>query len=134
MTDTQWSALHQATKLNNLELVMHLVKRGASVNNGKEWGFTAVTICAQEGFTEICEYLIYHGAEMDMKIGDDDWQPIHFAASEGHTETLMLLVEKGVDMNTPTNKADTPLDIALEFEHEECSEMLETLGAKTVNY
>ena len=85
-----------------------------------EHGETACHIAAANGYLEVLEFLLDHGARFD--IGDkDDWQPIHAAACWGHDKVIEVLVNHGADLEARTKDGETPYDLT---EDEEMQEML----------
>ena len=60
------------------------------------------------------------------------WTPLHEAV-RGHSEAIVkFLVDKGADVNAPTEYGETPLEIATEFngENHPIVNLLKSLGAK----
>jgi len=62
---------------------------------------------------------------VDVDEGDDSWPgmtPLHYAADEGHTEVVELLIANGADVNAKNDEGGTPLDWA-----ECCADKKETV-------
>jgi len=55
---------------------------------------------------------------------------LHAAADEGFVDCARLLVEAGAELNTQDNGGDTPLDMAVDYEHKVCGEYLRSKGAE----
>lgn len=54
---------------------------------------------------------------------------LHGAAYGGHREIAELLVEGGVDVSAATAYGETPLDVAVAYDHEEIARLLRSRGA-----
>jgi len=59
------SALHDAVRANDLELVQFLIKQGAQKDLEDQYGFTALHLAVRLHNLEITEYLISKGAEIN---------------------------------------------------------------------
>jgi len=53
------------------------------------------------------------GLEADTR----GWTPLHFAARRGYEEAAQLLMERGADVHARSHVGETPLDLAVPFEH-----------------
>ncbi|MBD3287305.1 hypothetical protein GF337_00740 [candidate division KSB1 bacterium] len=54
--------------------------------------------------------------------------PLHSAAHNGHAKLARLLIDNGADVNTKTDKGQTPLQIARERNQSETAAVLEEFG------
>ena len=59
------------------------------------------------------------------------WTPLHYAAFGGHKEIAELLIASDADMNVKDNWGRTPLDLAIQYNKPEISNLLRTHGGKT---
>ncbi|MEC7241393.1 MAG: ankyrin repeat domain-containing protein, partial [Myxococcota bacterium] len=60
-----------------------------------------------------------HGEQIDLQQGDYDLRsPMHLAAAEGHAHAVSFLLECGVDPNRPDRWGGTPLEDAVNGNHE----------------
>ncbi len=108
--------------------------------------FAALHYAAEEGRTDVIEYLVDHGADVN-DICYSGMTPLHLAAWSGHLATAEALVEHGARTDTKTEArperdavlpgspdgkpqhfravpARTPLDLAKEQKHPEVVEFL----------
>jgi ankyrin repeat protein len=95
-------------------------------------------IAAHGGHKEIVELLIAKGADVNAKqqerieiVDTGGWTPLHHAAIEGHKEVAELLIAKGADMDAKNVDGETPLDLAIEENHTETTDLLRKHGGKT---
>lgn len=63
-----------AAEAGELAEVRSLLDQGASVNAKDECGWTALQLAIGEGFSEIVELLLRHGAE-PRSVDNDGWRP-----------------------------------------------------------
>ena len=69
---------------------------------------------------------------VDVDEGDDSWPgmtPLHYAADEGHTEVVELLIANGADVNAKNENGWTPLHLAAYWGGKEIVELLIAAGA-----
>ncbi|XP_069117030.1 ankyrin repeat and SOCS box protein 3-like [Argopecten irradians] len=131
-----YTPLWEATGAESFECVTLLMRKGAVVriNYQNYTGFTPLHTAAERGFTHILDYLIKHGARLDM-FADVDITPIFLASQFGHKDCLQILLqtasEKGqMDLvNKTTHDHATPLLIASQEGHEDCIRLLLSHGA-----
>ncbi len=122
--------------------------------NWYDW--TPLHFAAQAGQTDIVEYLIANGADINAESIEGE-TPLQLAADKGHKEVAELLIEKGADfsihlaarlgdlarvkrliedgadVNTKDIGGDTPLRIAAAKGHEEVVNLLIEKGATIAN-
>jgi cytohesin len=69
---------------------------------------------------------------VDVDEGNDSWPgmtPLHYAADEGHTEVVELLIANGADVNAKNENGWTPLHLAAYWGGKEIVELLIAAGA-----
>ena len=57
------------------------------------------------------------------------WTPLLMAIKSGNSESVRILIEAKADVNSKTDKGETPLQKALEFENKEIIFILKEAGA-----
>lgn len=65
---------------------------------------------------------------------DEEWRPLHFAASKGFTEICLFLIEHGAEIDARDNSGNTPLHLAAGRGQDETVELLLSKGASTTVY
>lgn len=73
-------------------------------------GETVMHIAAANGYDQVVEYLLDHGAKISV-VDHDAWQPIHAAACWGHDKIIEILVNHGADLDALTKDGETPFDL-----------------------
>lgn len=88
----------------SFECVKLLMRKGAVVNINHQiyTGYTPLHTAAEKGFTHILDYLLKHGARLDI-CADVDMTPIFLASQFGYKDCLQILLqtarEKGKELN-----------------------------------
>ncbi|HEY3333491.1 MAG TPA: ankyrin repeat domain-containing protein [Capsulimonadaceae bacterium] len=128
-THTDTSALENAIDAHNLENVRHLVNAGANINQANGYdGSTPLIVAAHRGQTDIAEFLLNNGAEIEAT--DGGWHTaLAGAAASGHLKMVVLLINRGADVNGKHIHQDSPLHRASYSGHFEVAKFLLAKGA-----
>ncbi|XP_017786687.1 PREDICTED: ankyrin repeat domain-containing protein 27-like [Nicrophorus vespilloides] len=76
------------------------------------------------GHPHIVEFLLHKNVVDINEIDYSNSKPIHYAASFGHQNALLLLMHNGGDIDSPNDDGDSPLLLAAENGHENCVKAL----------
>lgn len=125
------TALMIIARTPNVEAAKLLVKRGADVNHVEQWrGQTALMWAAAQQQPQMLEFLIEAGADVDAQSLPNKWErqvtaeprmkilppggmtPLLYAAREGCTECVKLLIEADADLDKADPEGVTPLVMA----------------------
>ena len=110
------TALMEAAKSGDLELVKDLLRRGAVLDARSEKGKTALHYAAANGHVDVVKLLIEHRAEVDAR--DLEWHtPLMLAAIYGCNHTVQALVQAGADPAMKTKSGNTALVYAENNNH-----------------
>jgi len=85
---------------------------GFPVNAAGTGNVSLLLWAAYKGCVPMVRRLLALGAHVDVR-GYSQWTPAHYAASFGHADVLVALVEAGADVNARTASLDTPLHNAV---------------------
>ncbi|MDR2451345.1 MAG: ankyrin repeat domain-containing protein [Candidatus Accumulibacter sp.] len=90
-----------------------LMQRRARINLRNIHGETALSLAAYFGRANFARRLIDAGAEVNFF----GWPPLVYAACNGHTEIVDMLISKGAEINAKTENGSTALFFASRFGH-----------------
>ena len=123
----------------DIEIAELLITKGANVNLRHRLGQTvlhsAVNRNDHKGDVELVRLFLSHGADVNAKaygncVGWEGWTPFHVACRNGNEAIVEMLISKGADINTKTDKGYTPMSLAEENERKHIAELLREHGAK----
>ena len=93
-------------------------------------GRPAVFVAAREGWNDLLEKMLEHGADV-AAANDDGYTALHAAVANGRGETIKLLVAHHADVNVRSKEGVTPLHVAALRGEARGIEQLLALGAST---
>jgi ankyrin repeat protein len=114
-----------AVRNNNPQLVDILMNAGAKLNLRNRYGETAIMLASYKGLYNIVEKLYIKGAE----VKHDGWNPLLYAATNGHANVIQLLLDGGVPINSTSPNGTTPLMMAARGNHLDAVNVLLKNGA-----
>ncbi|KAJ1567512.1 phosphate system positive regulatory protein pho81 [Cladochytrium tenue] len=138
------SPLSLACEYGHIEIATLLLRKGASLrppgstnNNGANSSSAAAAssdasslpplhLSARRGHASLCRLLIAHGADVDEVDPLTGWTPIFFAASEGHVESVEVLLAANCRVDIKDEIGWLPWTYALYRGHIEAAALLET--------
>lgn len=120
--------LMRASQAGQADVVRFLLEHGANPNAQTKEGGTALSVAAAAGHAEIVGMLLDQGA--DATIRHLGWHPLWFAAFNGRTEAVVLLLSRGTAPDTKVDSGGrTALMIAAGGGHTETVKALLDHGA-----
>jgi len=127
VNDEGYTPLMEAAREGHDEMVSLLLTQGANINaQTEETQETALTLACCGGFLEVADYLIKHGADIELGAST----PLMEAAQEGHLDLVKFLLENKADVHAQTQTGDTALTYACENGHTDVAEVLLYFGAE----
>lgn len=102
--------LHLAVSSKYPLLVKLLLDKTKNVDAFNMDGNTPLLIAAKNNNTMICEFLVNHGA--DVNVANKGETALLMAAGNDNTELCNYLVERRADVNVANKKGNTPLHLA----------------------
>lgn len=159
VTITADTPLMLAAKTGIPEAVEVLLAHGAEVNSREDWGHTTPLMWAvAEGHTAVAKELIDHGADLNARTvfippdttrgfegspprerlpdekgpvqhASGEMVALHFAARDGYSETAMLLLDAGADVNALAADGKNALALAIFNGHYDLASQLIDRGS-----
>ena len=127
--------LWRATANNNVAMTKLLLENGANVdqeNKTSSGNLTSLIFPSQEGYLEIVQLLVEHGADVNYN-AFRGFTPIRIAARNGHLKIVKFLAENGADIDSKAMDGATPLEHAASKGHYEIVKFLIEKGANVNN-
>ena len=137
------SCMAVAAGKNKVDILDFLIKKikipvddQEITTSGREEGWNALQWASFNGCNEAITYLKKKGkAKINRASQTDNLEtPLHFAASNGHLETVKLLVKYKADVNVKSAYGYTPLDKAYASGHKEIMRFLFEKGGANGKY
>ena len=126
-----YTAMLNAARSGNVDALEALTSAGAPLDCRNYEGRTALSIVASEGHTECIKLLVEKGADVgDCDQDECEWTPLHWAARNGNSESLLRLLEAGAALEARSlDRGRTALSLAVIYGHTSCAEILLQRGA-----
>lgn len=118
------TALRIAALHGQLATVRDLVQAGAQVNMP---GWTPLIYAAFNGHTDVVDYLLRQGADVNA-VSDADATALMVAARNGHLETARRLLAADAEPNHINDQGETAVDWALNGGHTQLAALIEKAG------
>lgn len=125
----QWSPLHVAALMGDLELTAFFIALGAEPNARGSGGRTPLHFAVQSENSKVPKFLLEHGAQVDARTKGGEWTPLHFAALTGDMDLVQLLLGRGADINAKDNRNWTILHVAAMKDYDTMAQRLLDQGA-----
>jgi ankyrin repeat protein len=120
--------LSMAARTGRTQIVAEMIRKGVKFDPQNMP--ICLLITAGLGWTDIAGLLIAKGVNVNG--GKEEWEktPLQWAARAGRSETAILLIGKGADVNAPGRDGQTPLHAAVSSGHTDIAALLIAKGAK----
>jgi ankyrin repeat protein len=122
--DAGFPALSQAARAGNRAMVALLLDRGANVNNPSEYGRTALTMAAEQGFASVVEILLAHKADPNAVDSRNGRTALYSTLMQGQEKCVRQLIAAGAQVNSEAEDGTTALSLVAERGWTEVAKML----------
>lgn len=107
-----WSTIHRAARLGDVRgIKFFLDEQRVPVDVVDTSGDTALNIASWNGHLKVCEELIRHFCNINLR-NSKGWSPSHSAASQNRAETIRLLAKHGASVSSKTVAGIQPIHLA----------------------
>ena len=104
-----------------------LCQRGADVDIKSDINRTPLLAAVMDGFVNIVEWLLAHGADTGLPLGHES--PLHISVTQGRFQVVRMLLRHRADVNVKNGANRTPLHMASEYGQIETVKLLLHHGA-----
>ncbi|XP_066172726.1 ankyrin repeat and SOCS box protein 3 isoform X2 [Sylvia atricapilla] len=123
-------ALHLSARHGSVECLQVLLEAGADFNNvTTESSSTPLFLAVENRHTEVVEFLLQHGTNVEGSHSWSGWNSLHQASFQGSTEIMQMLLEKGAGKDCRDDFGITPLFVAAQYGQLESLQLLLSHGA-----
>jgi len=133
-----YTALGNAVKQGDLEIVKKLIIEGADIDNGKSdeyYVYDALCVAIDEGNYDIAKYLLSIGSNPNRIYNENGLTPLVVSIMNKNLEMVKLLLEYKADINGSGDLGGEyefiPLKIAIDHEDRSIVQLLLKSGADT---
>lgn len=112
-----------------LTIIKELIKKGASVNERDEDGWSPLMKACENGQVEVVRELVDNGAEIEQR-DNSDWTPLMIVSKIGQANVCKYLLEKNADVDAYDENGYNPILLAASNGHEDIINMLLDAHAK----
>jgi ankyrin repeat protein len=121
--------IHKAAYKGDLKKVKEIIDRDPNeINVQDAQGFTPLHLASGKGHIEIVEFLLNHGADIELEIFNGV-TPLMLAAQYVTNETIKTLLEHGAKVNHKDESGRTALHNAAAYNGKEIMNLLISYGA-----
>ncbi len=113
--------------VESLDIVKMLVDAGADVNLKSNMGIAPLFVAVRSKHILIAKYLLSKGARINEKNGKNGETALYQACFGGSLDIVKVLIDAGADVTITNAQGKTPLDVAIENNHQEIVHYLESL-------
>ncbi|KAI0418482.1 ankyrin repeat-containing domain protein [Xylaria grammica] len=118
-----------AARFGHRDVMVYLLDMGCHVNATNVDGKTALAVAALSNRTRVAQLLLLRGANLASSSLADKGA-LHQAAKRGFSEMAGLLIEAGMEVDADNESGESPLSLAIYWEHRSTVRLLLEKGAR----
>lgn len=92
-----------------LSIAKDMKAAGADMSHVDNYGWCVLSMAAIRGLTLFSEYLIQHGAPVNLQDNDEGQSPLMKALAHGYIDTAQMLLKNGASLTQRDTRGRTPL-------------------------
>ena len=123
----QWSPLHIAAELGDLEFCKCIIDKTKEYNPKRQDGITAFHMATHNGYQEICK-LLFDNLDDKNPADNKGITPFHTASKKGHFDVCKLIIQNIDNKNPASHDGCTPLHLATDHGHLEIVRIIVETG------
>lgn len=81
------------------------------INKQDSYGRAPLHVAASVDYFEMTQFLLINNADIDVRTYGENQAPLHYAAKNGATKSLRVLLGFNADINSMDAKRRTPLQV-----------------------
>lgn len=116
-----------------IECTNRFLQLGYDMSLKDEYGWAPFHLVSRNNRIECITLLLRNGAIIDEKADHSQSTALHFACSEGHYDSIKLLLNHNALINEKDIEGSTPLHLSIANNHTQCADILLKYGASINN-
>ena len=117
-------SLHLAASAGLLEIVKILLKNNVSIDSLDKYKMTPLLNAVKNKHSDVAKCLIEHNADLNIKGGMYHQKPLHYAASAGMLDIVIILLQNNASVDSLDIFDNEPLHYALKSKHSDVAKFL----------
>jgi len=130
MNGSLHTPLYIAINKNRRNIVRLLLNAGADRDTVFEGNWTLAHMAAKCPDFEIMRMLLEEKIDLNVKLNDRGWTPLHVATGSRHTVVVKMLLKAGADARAVTVGGQTPFGLAAEIGAEDLVDIFRQLAGR----
>ncbi|XP_028400248.1 transient receptor potential cation channel subfamily V member 3-like isoform X2 [Dendronephthya gigantea] len=122
---------HEVARSWNTDVARFLIDLGCDINKKDRFGRTPLHVSAAVDFVEMTEFLLVNNADINSKTHGELQVPLHYAAKNGATRSLKMLLSFHANIDALDAKKRTPLQVSAEWSRGKVAKILIDEGASS---
>lgn len=133
--DDNWeeSPFLNALRNGSLKFIKLMLSYGADISIMSPQGLIASHFAAENPHTDVIEFILDHGLDIDSRMNQESFTPLHIAAKCGNFGGCEILLKRGATINAISRSGTSPLHEAIASSQLQSARVLLDHGAYEAN-